>query len=128
MGRYVDLAKEIEADLVCGEPTHELNEFNERRVGSGEAEHIQPETSEAVAAWGDLAPIVTWFLSTEPPAEPFSLKQGVTISSLQRWWRDIEADIAAGPEGTRARYGALQDDLMRVWQMFGPQAMPGGNA
>ena len=44
MGRYVDLAREIEADLSWGEQAHELNEFYEKKVGSSEAEHIQPET------------------------------------------------------------------------------------
>ncbi len=86
---------------------------------------FQPETSETAAAWGDLAPIVEWFLSAEPPATPFKLKQGITITDPARWWADIIADIAAGPEGPRARYGALQDDVMRAWQMFGPQAEPG---
>ncbi len=78
----------------------------------------------AAVQWGDLAPIVEWFLSAEPPAEPFKLKQGITISNPQRWWRDIAADIAAGPEGPRARYGALQSDVIRAWRMFGPQAAP----
>ncbi len=78
--------------------------------------------------WGDLAPIVEWFLSAKPPGAPFKLKQGITISNPQRWWADIIADIAAGPEGPRARYGALQDDLWRAWHMFGPQTESSGNA
>ena len=136
MGRYVDLAKEIEADLFCGEPTCELSELSEKRVGSKlcelsekrvGSEPVHPETSET-AAWGDLGSIMAWFRSATPPAEPFLLKQGITISNPQRWWADIIADIGDGPEGPRARYGALQDDLWRAWQMFGPQAMPGGNA
>ncbi len=88
-------------------------------------EHIQSETSEAVAVWGDLAPIVKWFLSADPPAEPFILKPAIRITNPARWWRDIALDIAAGPEGPRARYGALQDDVTRAWKMFGPQAKLG---
>ncbi len=92
------------------------------------SEHIQSETSEAVAAWGDLAPIVEWFLSAAPPAEPFILKPAIRITNPARWWHDIKLDIATGPAGPRARYGALQDDVMRAWRMFGPQAVPSGNA
>ncbi len=86
---------------------------------------FQRETKEEIAPWGDLAPIVEWFLSADPPAEPFILKPAIRITNPQRWWHDIKLDIAAGPAGPRARYGALQDDLWRAWQMFGPQAEPG---
>ena len=89
---------------------------------------VTERASRVASQWGDLAPIVKWFLNAEPPTAPIKLKQGITISNPQRWWADIAADIAAGPEGPRARYGALQDDLWRLWQMFGPQAMSGGNA
>ncbi len=89
---------------------------------------FQRETKEEIAPWGDLAPIVEWFLSAEPPAAPFKLKQGIMISNPQRWWADIAADIAAGPQGPRARYGGVQSDVTRAWQMFGPQAISGGNA
>ena len=74
--------------------------------------------------WGDLAPIVEWFLVAEPPAEVFKLKQGVTIADPARWWRAIAADIAVSPEGPRARYGALQDDLWRAYSIFGRNPVP----
>ncbi len=122
MGRYVDLAKEIEADVACGEPAHELNEFNEKRGGGG-TESVQPETGNA-ARWGAFAPIVEWLLGSTPPGEPFILKPAVRITDPHRWWGDIATDVAAGPHGPRARYGALQDDLWRAWRMFGPQAEP----
>ncbi len=89
---------------------------------------VTERASRVASQWGDLAPVVEWFLDATPPAEPFKLKQGVTITDPARWWRDIARDIAAGPEGPRARYGALQDDVTRAWQMFGPQATPSGNA
>ncbi len=83
---------------------------------------VAERTSRDAAQWGDLVAVVNWFLNAEPPATSFKLKQGITINNPQRWWRDIALDIAAGPEGPRARYGALQDDLWRVWRMFGPNA------
>ncbi len=89
---------------------------------------VTERASRVASQWGDLASIVEWFLGATPPAEPFKLKQGITISNPQCWWRDVALDIARGPEGPRARYGALQDDLNRLWRMFGPQAKPGGNA
>ncbi len=59
-----------------------------------------------------------------PPAAPFLLKQGVTITDPARWWRDTIADIAAGPGVRRDHYGAVKSDLMRIWEMFGPRAVP----
>ncbi len=89
---------------------------------------VTERASRVASQWGDLAPIVEWILSADPPAEPFILKPAIRITNPERWWRDIAADIAAGPEGPRARHGALQDDVTRAWKMFGPQAIPGGNA
>ena len=89
---------------------------------------VTERASRVASQWGDLAPIVEWFLTADPPTEPFKLKQGITITNPARWWHDIAADIAAGPEGPRARYGVLQDDVIRAWQMFGPQAISAGNA
>ena len=86
---------------------------------------VTERASRVASQWGDLAPIVEWFLSADPPAEPFILKPAVRITNPGRWWRDITADIAAGPDGPRARYHGLQDDVIRVWRMFGPQAVPG---
>ena len=132
MGRYIDLAKEIKADVFCGELARELSELSELRGGGGECElselrvgtePVEPETGDA-ARWGDLAPIVEWFLGSTPPAEPFILKPAVRITNPRRWWRDIATDVAAGPQGPRARYGALQDDLWRIWRMFGPKTEP----
>ena len=58
--------------------------------------------------------LIDWFKTTTPPAEPFELCQGVTILDPVRWWRSIEGDIAAGPSGPRATYGAVQGDLRKL--------------
>ena len=54
-----------------------------------------------------------------PSAEPFVLKQGITILDPRRWQQSIAADIAQGPSGPRARYVALEDDLKRLHALFG---------
>ncbi len=71
------------------------------------------------SAWGDASEAVAWFASWSPPGEPFQLKPGITILDPRRWRQSIAADIAQGPSGPRARYGALQDDLRRLHAMFG---------
>ncbi len=85
---------------------------------------VAERSGRVASQWGGLASVVEWFLTVEPPAEPFILKPAIRITNPACWWRDVAADIAAGPEGPRARYGALQDDLWRAWRMFGPQAVP----
>lgn len=80
--------------------------------------------AQVAARWGDLSSIAEWFLTAEPPVEPFLLKQGVDITDPAHWWKHVAADVAAGPDGPRARHGALQDDLWRAWKMFGPSAEP----
>lgn len=85
---------------------------------------LNEHTSRIVARWGDLSSVVEWFMVTPPPAEPFKLKPGITISDPARWWRDTIADIAAGRNGPRATCGALQDDLWRAYRMFGPRSVP----
>ena len=69
----------------------------------------------------DTAALARWFLTAVPPAEPFDLCRGVTILDPARWWQSIRADIAAGPTGPRARYGALQGDLRKLNALFAVQ-------
>ncbi len=79
----------------------------------------KPDVMAALAEWGDAAAAVAWFASWSPPAEPFVLKPGNTVLDPHRWRQSIAADIAQGPCGPRARYGALQDDLRRLHGLFG---------
>ena len=83
--------------------------------------HIQegPDSS-STAGWDtETARIVEWFLATPPPAKPFDLFPHVRVIHPARWWRHLKADIATGPQGPRARYGALQKDLRRLAELFG---------
>ena len=62
--------------------------------------------------------LIDWFLSTTTPTEPFKLCRGVTILDPVRWWRSIEGDIGCGHNGPRARYGAVQGDLRRLYDLL----------
>ena len=85
----------------------------------GTREQAWFDGSDSPPGWGDATAAVAWFASWTPPAEPFQLKPGITILDPHRWRQSIAADIAQGPSGPRARYGALQDDLRRLHELFG---------
>ena len=86
---------------------------------------LAAECADQVAArWGKLSSIVTWFLATPPPAAPFILRQGITIRDPVKFWNSLRVDIEAGPGTRRDFYGAVGNDLMRLWRMFGPGTSP----
>ncbi len=67
------------------------------------------------AEWdAEMLTLIRWFLGTHPPAEPFELSKGVVVLKPVLWWTAARRDIATGPNGPRARYGALQQDLRRL--------------
>ena len=76
-------------------------------------------TGELLAKWGELAPVVEWFLASTPPSEPFQLMPGVTILAPTLWWKSLRMDIAAGPGTRRDRYGAVRGDLRRLHSLLG---------
>ena len=66
------------------------------------------------SGWGDASALVEWFLTTEPPSQSLELCKGVVIANPALWWAALMRDIAEGPNGPRARYGAMQADLRRL--------------
>ncbi len=78
------------------------------------------EVIEALSAeWdAEMLTLIRWFLGTRPPAGPFELCRGVTVLKPALWWTATRRDIAAGPNGPRARYGALQQDLQRLAELL----------
>ena len=89
------------------------------KKASAIAERLLDRKAEVIealsAAWdGEMLKLIRWFLGTHPPAEPFELSRGVTVIRPALWWTATRRDIAAGPGGPRARYGALQQDLRRL--------------
>ena len=86
--------------------------------------HRPPKTTpvgQACPAVWDLetADLIRWFMSTEPPAQPFEMQRGVTIAVPVRYWQYLRADVRAGPNRARGRTGALQADLRRLHKLFG---------
>ena len=59
--------------------------------------------------------LIGWFHSHRErlAVEPFDLKPGGGIRVVEPalFYRSLEADIATGPDGPRARFGGLEDDL-----------------
>ena len=78
------------------------------------------EVIEALSAeWdAEMLALIRWFLTTPSPTEPFELCKGVTVIKPALWWTATRRDIAAGPNGPRARYGALQQDLQRLAELL----------
>ncbi len=90
----------------------------------------QPATTEASRSpsWdSETAALVEWFERTPAPAQPFRLAPGVFVARPAHFWEALRRDIAAGPNGPRARYGALQSDLRRLHdqQEITPPTSPG---
>ena len=78
-----------------------------------------------LSGWdSEMARIIEWFLTIEPPSRPFELCQGVTVARPALWWIAIRQDIAEGPSGPRAYTGALQADLRKLWSYFTVQGVP----
>ena len=106
MSRYLEIARQVVADARSAPETqtqYDINDINDQR-SAPTADGWDRETQR----------LIDWFLTTSPPAEPFELCRGVTVLDPARWWRSIEGDIASGPNGPRARYGAVQGDLRRL--------------
>ena len=133
MGKYLDLAEKAQKSAVYGHSDasrpgdaeerefqgtgYERNELNEISLPPGcEA---APSIDPSAEGWdGETSRLIDWFSTTTAPAEPFELCQGVTILDPARWWRSIEGDIEPGPNGPRARYGAVQSDLRKLYDLM----------
>jgi hypothetical protein len=60
---------------------------------------------------------IDWILQSELP-ESFQLSQGVFVLDGAKFREALLRDVEAGPNGPRARWGALQRDLLRLYRMF----------
>jgi len=62
---------------------------------------------EALADWAML-------LAPDDLPERFHLRQGVEVVDSTRFLASLRRDIGRGPAGPRARYGALQRDILNL--------------
>ena len=58
------------------------------------------------------------FDSANLPAAPFRLRSGVEVTDPQRFYASLRNDIEQGEGGARARTGALQEDLVGLFDLF----------
>lgn len=105
-------------------------QYSETAADVQTAEHSSPAKRKHVSdsakvapappsTWtGETAEHAAWFLASESPTEPFKLKPGVTVARPAPYWRQMRADVMAGPTGPRAFYGAIQDDLQCLFERF----------
>jgi hypothetical protein len=68
--------------------------------------------------------LIDWFHHNRDrvPRKRFAFSPGVVVSDVDRFLKAFECDIQAGPNGPRARRGALQDDLRRLGELFADAA------
>lgn len=67
----------------------------------------------------ETAENIRWLEETQPPDNPFQLDQGRTVTGPVKFWQSLKNQIAAGPDGARARNGVLQRDLRLLRKLFG---------
>lgn len=67
----------------------------------------------AMNNWSEKDLLIQWFLSVNSlPTEPFQLNSAVKVLDPKRFYAFLHEDIACGPKGIRAKFGALQNDLL----------------
>lgn len=92
----------------------------------GEIEEIsdQPKPSTEIKtpiSWDEeTARAAEWFEMVDLPTAPFDLWPWIKITDPVKYRRFLEIDIRLGPSGPRARYGSLQRELRRLYELFGP--------
>lgn len=53
------------------------------------------------------------------PEEGFELWSGITVVDTKKFLAALKLDIEQGPNGIRARFGAVQKELRRLVELFG---------
>jgi hypothetical protein len=134
------LTEEVKAAITAEKPTIiALLQQESRRLryrqrqqpvirDSSEADQVQVDWSDEVQA------AIDWLTQSELP-ESFQLSQGVFVLDGAKIREVLLRDAEVGPGGPRARWGALQGDLLRLHGLFsvertdavasGPLAIPG---
>lgn len=94
-----------------------LSEFT-----SEEIESLARAVLHIHGSWSpELARIINWLEQAELPGS-FQLNRTVRVTDGEAFRRGLLDEVAAGPNGPRTHFGALQADLRKVYQLFGPGA------
>lgn len=87
-------------------------------------EHLPGPVPSVPNGWDrQMADLVEWFQGWKKrraeSVESFELAPGRRVSDPVTFLKSLEAEIATGPGGPRAKTGALQADLRRLRELFG---------
>ena len=78
-----------------------------------------PEGEPGTYSWDEqTSGLIDWFLSQDLPLLPFRLRSGVEVVDPEKFYASLRSDIEQGIEGTRARTGAIQEDLENLFDRF----------
>jgi len=96
----------------------------DKRRESFPSTQIPPEITIKTRVVWDAATeaIIRWFGSTKLPINPFDLCVCVRVTNPAKFYSSLREDIGGGPNGPRARTGALQEELRLLYDQFGPAA------
>jgi hypothetical protein len=111
-GSPPDMARPIIAEL----RNHKTEVVNSLKMGGIVT---QPDKllsqSGLKAEWApELQLLVDWFLTLEPPSEPFYLEPHLRVLVPLKFFESLRHEIEAGPKVARARMGTLQSDLRKL--------------
>jgi hypothetical protein len=68
-----------------------------------------------------LYPLMDWALTLKPedlPSAPWKLRSCVTTTDNEKFLTSLQRDIRKGPTSPRAKYGALQEDVIKIWNVI----------
>ena len=66
----------------------------------------------------DFVNLFEWIQTVRPEALPerFTVNYG-EVTGRTKWLEALQADATYGPDGPRAKWGAVQADMRRVWEL-----------
>jgi hypothetical protein len=78
--------------------------------------------------WNDeVKTAIDWLKHWVPPSGRFELLKGVYVLDSEKYVQAMLRDATDGPKGPRARYGALQRELLALHTMFAGQESIGSS-
>ena len=145
MGYLLEIARKVQTPQRESYPIknelYELNELTSSAVAedlpftekSIQPLKVHPTSTEKTqlpanmnAAWSpDIQSLVDWFITLDPPKEPFHLEGHQHIVDPAKFFRSLRREIETGPRGPRARMESLQSDLQRLKAFFSGEGKTG---